>query len=232
MNKFMSAKIKKAKQIINGIYRKFTPFFSEQFRWYLAQKIEKIAWNKWLEKNSSTMDKKWLDIVLEYFELEGKEDFKDKMLVDIGSGPIGILTRLKAKEKIAVDPLQVNLIDASIRRIKAPGEKIPLNSQIADGVFLYNVLQHVISPEKVLKEGGRILKKGGIFYILEQLNIPIDVSHLHSLNLKMFDEWILKNNFKIIKKTFENDHYLNSDPFIPVIPGSRYAILCLILVKI
>lgn len=220
--------MKKAKQIINNLYRKISPCFSEKFRWYLSQKIEKIAWKRWLKKNLSTMDKKWLDIVLGYFELREKEDFRDKTLVDIGSGPIGILTRLKAKEKIAIDPIPVSIIDASIKRIKARGEEIPLNSQVADCVFLYNVLQHVMLPERVLSEGARILKSGGTFYMLEQLNLPTDLIHLHSLKLEMFDKWVSKNNFKIIKKTIENNHYLNFDSFAP---RSGYAILCLILVK-
>ncbi|MEK7540614.1 MAG: class I SAM-dependent methyltransferase [Patescibacteria group bacterium] len=221
--------IKKIKQITKSVYREISPWLSERFRWYLSQKIEKRAWKRWLKKKLFTRHKKWLDKVLKYFELEGKENLKDKTLVDIGSGPIGILTRLKAKEKIAVDPIPFNSIDASIKIIKAPGEEIPLNSQIADCVFLYNVLQHVMSPERVLNESARILKPGGSFYILEQLNIPTDPIHLHSLKLEMFDKWILKNNFKIIKKTIESDYSFNFDSFIP---GSGYAILCLILVKI
>jgi len=225
----MSTKTEKIKQIVKSVYRKVSPWLPKKFRWYLSQKVEKIAWKGWLKKNLSTMDKKWLGMVLRYFELEGKNGFKNKTLVDIGSGPIGILTRLKAREKIAIDPLPIDSIDASIKRIKALGEEIPLNSKVADCVFLYNVLQHVMSPERVLNEGMRILKPGGTFYMLEQLNIPIDPIHLHSLKLEMFDKWISRNNFKIIKKTIENDHYLDFDSFAP---GSGYAILCLILVKI
>jgi len=220
----------KIKEIVKSVYRKISTCFSWEFRWYLAQKYEKISQDKYRRKIFfATNNERWLVMVLEYFELKEKENFRNKILVDIGSGPTGILTRLQAKEKIAVDPLLIDSTDPSIKRIKARGEEIPLNYQVADCVFLYNVLQHVISPEKVLDEGLRILKSGGTFYILEQLNLPVDPAHPHSLKLEMFDNWISKNNFKIIKKTIENDCYLNFDQSAP---GSGYAVLCLVLVKI
>lgn len=226
----MDIKIKKIKEIGKIIYRKISPCFSLETRWHLAQISEKISQDKYRKKSYFAINnKRWLEeMVLRYFEIKRAEDFKNKILIDIGSGPTGILTRLQAKEKIAVDPLPIDSTDPSIKRIKARGEEIPLDDQTADCVFLYNVLQHVMMPEKVLDEGLRILKSGGIFYILEQLNLPTDPSHPHSLKLEMFDNWISKNNFKIIKKTVENDCDLNFDQSAP---GSGYAVLCLILVK-
>ncbi|MCX6718062.1 MAG: class I SAM-dependent methyltransferase [Candidatus Staskawiczbacteria bacterium] len=220
--------LKKIKEAGKKIYRKLSPLFSEEFLWHLAQKFEKRFWNKWFKKNLRTMDKQWLDIVSEFFELKETDDFKNKILVDIGAGPIGILTRLNAKEKIAVDPLPIDSVDKSIRRIKSPGEEIPLKSDFADNVFLYNVLQHVIRPEKVLQEGTRILKPGGKFYILEQLNLPRDPGHPHSLKLEMFDKWIEENNFEIIKKIVKNNHSLGYN--LPA-PGTGYVVLCLIVAK-
>lgn len=149
----------------------------EKLKWLLAQRGEKKWWESWLKEHPSANDDIWLNTVLRYFELKEYEDFENKVLVDIGSGPIGILTKFKAREKIAIDPLAIENIDKTIKRIKAPGEKIPLPEETADCVLIYNVLQHVISPEKVLEEGTRILKRGGTFYCHEQLNLPTDKLH-------------------------------------------------------
>lgn len=195
-----------------------------RLRWKIAQKGEAQWWTAWFKEHEN--DDAWLNKLLEYFDLKENQDFGEKTLVDIGSGPIGVLTKLKAKEKIAVDPLPIESIDKTIKRIMAIGEKIPLPDEEADCVFIYNVLQHVISPEKVLKEGTRILKKGGAFYIAEKLNVPADRLHPHSLKLGMFEKWISDNAFEIIKKMKMEDHSLASPS-----PGSGYAALCLILRK-
>lgn len=197
----------------------------EKTQWMNAQKKEKNFWQKWFKANDN--DDTWLDTVVKYFEIKNN-DFENKTLVDIGSGPIGILTKLKSEEKIAVDPLELDSIDSSITRIKSPGEEIPLPNEKADIVFIYNVLQHVISPEKVLDEGYRLLKKGGTIYVLEQLNLPTNELHPHSLNDELFENWINKNEFEIIKKNKENNCYFDH----PNAKNPNYSILCLILKKI
>ena len=198
-----------------------------RLKWLVVQKAEKKWWRKWFKEHPFANDDAWLNTVLSYFELRENENFGNKTLVDIGSGPIGILVKLKAKKRIALDLLSIESIDKMIERIRAPGEKIPLSDEFADRVFIYNVLQHVISPEKVLEEGTRILKKGGTFYILEQLNLPTDKLHPYSLKVNMFEDWVAKNNFEIIKKTKEDDCYFDH----PSVPNSGYSILCLILKK-
>jgi ubiquinone/menaquinone biosynthesis C-methylase UbiE len=175
--------------------------------WRYSQILEKRYWLSFL-KESGSSDEKWLNVVAKYFELDNV-DFSGLSLVDIGSGPIGILTKLKAKERIAVDPLHIQSVDNSIRRIFSPGEEIPLTPNTADCVFLYNVLQHVYSPEKVLKEGTRILKEGGTFYVLEQLNIPTSPGHQNTLTLKLFTDWVSKNNLEVLKQTIETNKSFN-----------------------
>jgi polysaccharide pyruvyl transferase WcaK-like protein/ubiquinone/menaquinone biosynthesis C-methylase UbiE len=199
-----------------------------KFRWFLAQKYETAFWKDWLKINPGGNDDKWLNAVLNYFELKENQDFGNATIVDIGSGPIGILTKFKAKERIAIDPLGIESLDKTIKRIKASGEEIPLSDRYADKVFMYNVLQHVRSPEKVLEEGTRILKTGGTFYILDQLNLPTNEGHPNSLKLSLFDKWLKKSNFEIVKKLQEDDCYFE----IPKeLPGSGYSVLCLILKK-
>ena len=199
----------------------------KKHRWQKAQRGEARWWENWLKENPDAQDNEWLGTVLNYFELEEGHDFENETLVDIGSGPIGVLTKLKASKKVAVDPISISTVDSSIERIIAPGEKTTLPDSYADRVFMYNCLQHVCSPETVLNEIYRILKKDGTAYILEQLNLPTDREHPHSLKIKLFKNWLQKNNFQVIKETQEQDCYFDH----PHTPGCGYSILCLCVKK-
>ena len=196
--------------------------------WEQAQRGERQFWLNYLNSNSDG-DQQWLRYVLAYFCLSDGRVCDGETLVDIGSGPIGILTRLTGHRRIAVDPLGVESLDKRIERIKAPGEATTLPSNIADRVFIYNVLQHVFAPESVLHEAVRVLRPMGRIYLLEQLYFPTDREHPHSLTIDMFDRWYHDYRFKVLKYSFERDRLLssvNNDA-----PNSGYAVLCLILQK-
>lgn len=207
-----------------NLYLKLLKIVSPRLRWKIAHRNETQWWISWFSEHDN--DDIWLTKLLEYFELAENHDFGDVTIVDIGSGPIGILTKLKAREKIAVDPLPIESQDKTIKRIFAYGEKIPLLDEKADCVFIYNTLQHVLSPEKVLKEANRLLKKGGLLYIAENLNVPTDKWHMHSLKSEMFDSFIMKNNFDVLKK-IEKDNFSLSK----YMPDSNRSMLCSILRK-
>jgi SAM-dependent methyltransferase len=194
-----------------------------QRRWQVAQKHEKQFWKQWFFDHPQANDDEWLLTVMRYFEIKENQDFKDSILVDIGSGPIGILTKIKGQNKIAVDPLEIDSVDNSICRLKAQGEHIPLPQETADFVFIYNVLQHVASPEDVLDEAYRILKRNGICYVLDQLNLPTCYAHPNSLKLELFNHWVSKWNLDVVQKSKEDDCYFDH----PSCPGSGYAILYL-----
>lgn len=81
----------------------------DNLKWHIAQKAEKLWWKHWF-KNHSGNDDVWLNTVLNYFELR-ENDFGDEAIVDIGSGPIGILTKLKARERITIGPLSIDTTD-------------------------------------------------------------------------------------------------------------------------
>lgn len=198
-------------------------------RWGAAQQGETQYWQEWMAKSSDLSDAQWLLYVLQYFGLADRQSFGSETLVDIGSGPIGLLTRLQADCRIAVDPLPIDTIDLNILRLKRPGEKTGLPSKIADRVFIYNLLQHVISPDHVLNECSRLLKPNGSAYILEQLNLPTDNEHPHSLKIEMFDQWIARENLQVEQRLIEPDRILSS--INPARPGSGYCVLCLIVKK-
>lgn len=193
-------------------------------RWNLAQIGEKAFWENHLKQDMT--DDIWLSFVLSFFDINVGSDFGQETIVDVGSGPIGILSKLKSKSKIAVDPIDIQSVDTSITRIKAMGENTGLNGGIADRVFLYNVLQHVCDTEAVLNEIERITKDGGTIHILEQLNVPTDNEHLHSLKETLFDEWVSKHEFIILRRQVDNNRRFGRGT-----PSLGCQIICLIVKK-
>ena len=94
-------------------YQTFLP----RLRWFFAQRGEKKWWEKWFKEHQN--DDAWLKMALDYFNLKENQDFGAEVLVDIGGGPIGILTKLKARERFVVDPLPIESVDKTIKCFKA-----------------------------------------------------------------------------------------------------------------
>jgi SAM-dependent methyltransferase len=98
--------------------------------------------------------------------------FRDKAVVEIGSGPFGFLSCLPCGRGLAIDPLMVSFTgymrkhwDERILRIAAMGEELPIPSGTFDVALAINTLDHTLEPDKILKEAFRVLKPGGLFLI-------------------------------------------------------------------
>lgn len=199
------------------------------FIWKKAQRFERKYWVKLLTDQPNLHESPWYPYVLSYFGLTDGYDFGDETVVDIGAGPVCALSRVKALQRIAVDPLDYDSLDGTIERIKAQGENTTLPPETAHRVLMYNVLQHVQSPERVLHEVARILKPAGKAYILEQLDEPPSKGHPHMLKLDLFERWVEDNDFMVCKKQIDRDKVLTS--VNPDRPGCGVSVLCLIVEK-
>ena len=83
----------------------------------------------------------------------------DKVIKVIGLDPEAVLLEL-GKERVKASPVPVEIITA-------PGERIPLNDNIADTAVLTYTLCSVQDPLTVLREIRRVLKPGGRLLFLE-----------------------------------------------------------------
>lgn len=111
-----------------------------------------------------------------YFE-ESLEKFvhldKDDRVLEIGSGPTGLIFFMRSGKRFAVDPLLehyerafAELIDyTGTDCIAGIGEALPFKEESFDMIIIHNVLDHTDSPKTVLREARRILKKDGHVYI-------------------------------------------------------------------
>jgi len=131
--------------------------------------------------------------------------FWDKVVVEVGCGPLGIVAALKAKEKVGLDPLsdvydQIFTRPSDVRYIAAKGEEIPLPSDYADVVYCKNVLDHVHNPPLLLSEVSRILKPGGLFILVVNLKDPASQSdplHPYAFTIEMVLQMVTAAGFLV-----------------------------------
>lgn len=119
--------------------------------------------------------------------LLGIRDMPTKSVIDIGCGPFSILQRVSVAKGVAVDPiyygpLEILYKSAGISRIISRGEDLVPNGDLFDEAWIYNCLQHVEMPMRVIERAMSVAKRVRIF---EWINVPPYTCHLHMLTTKL-----------------------------------------------
>jgi 2-polyprenyl-3-methyl-5-hydroxy-6-metoxy-1,4-benzoquinol methylase len=98
---------------------------------------------------------------------------------------------LNAGKLVVADPLEWppsvlrRYQNYGIKFVRIAGEDLS-DSGVFDEVWIYNVLQHVDDPAKVLANAVKhIATDGGVFRIFEWINIPADTCHPNVLTPEM-----------------------------------------------
>ena len=119
--------------------------------------------------------------------------YHDKVVVEIGCGPRGVIAFLQAKERIGIEPA-INeyrkyfgdLMDPAIRFLACGAESIPLPDRYADVIFCWNCLDHTKDPKQVLGEARRVLRLSGLMSFQVSLGVP---SHQQSAAHQELHPW-------------------------------------------
>lgn len=135
-------------------------------------------------------------------------NFEDKKVVEIGSGPISVLSCLKVMEKTAIDPLideykKFHRLAEDIDWLNACGEQHILGFAYADLVLIINALDHTRDPQCVIKEAIRILKPSGYLGIITCIDNAIH--NPHPAHVHNIDAYKLHS---MVDDTFETVHEL------------------------
>jgi len=133
-------------------------------------------------------------IIARYLEIDYEKDFKDKVIVEVGGGPRGSLLNTKGnfKRGILVEPL-IDRWPSEIREdyekigveiIAAPYEDLDIEETV-DETWFFNVIQHVIDPQKQLEIAKKTSK---VIRVFESIGSATDTAHPHFITEETFTE--------------------------------------------
>jgi len=133
-------------------------------------------------------------IIAKYLEIDYEEDFKDKVIVEVGGGPRGSILHTKGnfKRGILVEPLidrwpaeiRKDYEDIGVEIIAAPYESLDIDEQI-DETWFFNVIQHVIDPKEQLEIAKKTSK---VIRVFESVGSAVDTAHPHLITKETFTE--------------------------------------------
>jgi SAM-dependent methyltransferase len=141
-------------------------------------------------------------------------------VVELGSGPVGLVGYLPAREKVAVDPLNrfyatnqklTQLRKPDVRYLDAPGEQVPLASGAYDLVVMENCIDHVRDMGAVMAEIRRLLTDRGLLYLTVNARsrpgyfvhrmlakLALDPGHPHTFTERRFQRFLDGFGFDIL----------------------------------
>lgn len=123
-------------------------------------------------------------------------DMQGKSVIDIGGGPVSLLLKCKnlGKHSSVVDPTSYpkwvydRYAEVGIKVYMQKGEAaITYKSNEFDEVWIYNCLQHVDDPEKIIDNARHMAP---IVRLFEWIDIPPHPGHPHELTTAKFNEWL------------------------------------------
>ena len=133
-------------------------------------------------------------IIERYLEINYEEDFKDKVIVEVGGGPRGSILHTKGnfKRGILVEPLidrwpaeiRKDYEDIGVEIVAGAYEDLEIDEQI-DETWFFNVIQHVIDPEAMLTQAKETSK---IIRLFESIGSVTDTAHPHFITKETFTD--------------------------------------------
>jgi SAM-dependent methyltransferase len=198
-------------------------------RWVRAQDFERAWWERAAKRIESGQSKEityhaWSASEMEK-RLEGflsEERKRSAQVLEIGCGPVGIVSYLPWGERFAVDPLEdfyrsnptlTKHRDRAVSYLKGTGEEVPFPDRKFSLVILDNVLDHVQSAERVLREVRRVLADDGLLYFAVNVRtlpgsllhtvlatLQIDKGHPYSFTSSSIRRLLRRNGFDPMKE--------------------------------
>ena len=115
-----------------------------------------------------------------------------KTILDVGCGPVSMLLRATHGGGVGVDPLSMseetkaNYAAANVTLHHGKAEDFKTAEHFDEG-WMYNCLQHVDEPDKVM---AMLLRSVDSVRIFEWVDMPVYEGHPHTLNVEQFERWL------------------------------------------
>ncbi|UCF67180.1 MAG: methyltransferase domain-containing protein [Acidobacteriota bacterium] len=151
---------------------------------------------------------------------------KELAILEVGSGPVGIVSFLDGKRRVAVDPLcdyystESSLIahrDPGVTYVNASGEELAFDAESFDLVILDNVIDHVRNHHRVMSRIHDLLMPKGILYFTVNLHplwgslihrllavTAVDPGHPHTFTLEQVRKFLTEHNFESCHEEWED----------------------------
>jgi len=147
-------------------------------------------------------------------------NIEGRSVLDIGGGPASLLLKtINGGKMVVIDPcgypewVEKRYRHVGIEYYKYTGEEYPkfsawqgepshpLREVHFDECWIYNVLQHVQEPEKIIANARA---SADAIRIFEWIDMPTSIGHPHSLSKEELDEWLSVDGYTEVM-TGEND---------------------------
>jgi SAM-dependent methyltransferase len=138
-------------------------------RWQKAQKAEE-KYNKRhaiVFQHADDMRRQPIEFMRKCTRLT-EDELNRSRIVEIGGGQLALtFSNLNDTSKIILDPLLIfsEACNVSYNKVRAVGEYLPFPDGSIDICWCMNVIDHVISPPKMLQEIRRALRNNGMLVI-------------------------------------------------------------------
>ena len=130
-------------------------------------------------------------VIADYLGINFEEDFEGRTIIEVGAGPYGAVLMCKGafRRAAVIEPL-IDKYPLSIRELyKKNDVEVIVNAYELedlghfDETWLFNVLQHVICPEEILKKAA---KTSSAVRVFEPIGWGIDIEHPHYIDKSTF----------------------------------------------
>lgn len=144
----------------------------------------------------------------------------ESVVLEVGSGPVGLVSFFPAARKFAIDPLQsfyssqralTNPRSEDVTYIGGVGEALSLADSSCDLVIIENCIDHVKSVQGVMDELTRVLRPGGILYLTVNCRtvpgyyvhrvlstLQLDPGHPHTFTPTRIRELIERHGYEVL----------------------------------
>lgn len=201
-------------------------------RWTKAQAYEQSFWQELAERIAAgTRDQLgWYSWRAEQLDHRlasiADADARRGRVLEIGSGPIGIVNFLRWGDRCAIDPLEhfyktkpalVSLRQPGVTYLDGTGEKLPFESGSCALVIIDNVIDHTYAPGRILQEIRRVLRPDGLLYLSVNVHrrwgaflhtalavLQIDRGHPYTFTSASLRRILRRHGFRVLTEEIGN----------------------------
>lgn len=143
-------------------------------------------------------------------------DLEGKSVLDVGGGPVSMLLKAKNVARgVVVDPGDYPKWTGhrykahGVEVVQQPAEEYDSGGFVFDEAWLYNVLQHTMSPRTIIE---MMRRSARVLRIFEWVETEPYLGHPHSLQIDQLQEWVGGEGRTVLL----GEQYQEIDPEEPV----------------